>query len=222
MEPFLIDEASNISGTRVIVVGKESAAITISVVTKPFKFEGKNRIAIAEDGLEKLRNEIDSIIVIPNDKFFPLIDKKSGLKENFKIIDAVLEQAVSGILGVILASEESDININLDDLKTVMSHQGMSLIGVGEHKGENAAYKAIMAAVDNMSINGAMGILVHFKIHPDFSIMEISNAMDVIHESVHMDAEVIFGTSTDDSLLQEYVKTTVVATGFKLTDEFTT
>jgi cell division protein FtsZ len=201
-------------------IAKEVGALTISVVTKPFKFEGKKRIKLAEEGLDELKKESDSIVVIPNDKLLSVIDRKLGLKDSFKIVDGVLAQAVSGTSGVILSSGENDINLDFADLKTVMSHQGMALMGVGEHEGENAAYEAIKAAIespllDNMSINGAMGVLVHFKVHPNFPIMEISEAMDVVHESAHEEAEVIFGTSTDDSLSEEYVKITIVATGFE-------
>ena len=201
-------------------IAKEIGALTISVVTKPFKFEGKKRLKLAEDGLEDLKRESDSIVVIPNDKLLSVIDKKLGLKDSFKIVDSILAQAVSGTSGVILSSGENDINLDFADLQTVMSHKGMALMGVGEHEGENAAYEAIKSAIespllDNMSINGAMGVLVHFKVHPNFPIMEISDAMDVVHDSAHDEAEVIFGTSTDENLSEEYVKITIVATGFE-------
>lgn len=201
-------------------IAKEVGALTISVVTKPFKFEGKKRIKLAEEGLEELKKECDSIVVIPNDKLLSVIDRTLGLKDSFKIVDGVLAQAVSGTSGVILSSGENDINLDFADLKTVMSHQGMALMGVGEHDGENSAYEAIKAAIespllDNMSINGAMGVLVHFKVHPNFPIMEISEAMDVVNDSAHEEAEVIFGTSTDESLSEDYVKITIVATGFE-------
>ncbi len=201
-------------------IAKEVGALTISVVTKPFKFEGKKRLKLAEDGLEQLKKESDSIVVIPNDKLLSVIDKKLGLKDSFKIVDGILSQAVSGTSGVILSSGDNDINLDFADLKTVMSHKGMALMGVGEHEGENSAYEAIKSAIespllDNMSINGAMGVLVHFKVNPNFPIMEISEAMDVVHESAHDEAEVIFGTSTDESLPEDYVKITIVATGFE-------
>ena len=201
-------------------IAKEVGALTISVVTKPFKFEGKRRIKLAEEGLEELKKESDSIVVIPNDKLLSVIDKKLGVKDSFKIVDSVLAQAVSGTSGVILSSGESDINLDFADLQTVMSHKGMALMGVGEYEGENAAYEAIKAAIespllDNMSINGAMGVLVHFKINPNFGLMEISEAMEVVNESAHEEASVIFGTSTDESLPEDYVKITIVATGFE-------
>ena len=201
-------------------IAKEIGALTISVVTKPFKFEGKKRLKLAEAGLNELKAESDSIVVIPNDKLMSIIDRKLGLRDSFKIVDSVLAQAVSGTSGVILSSGDNDINLDFADLQTVMSHKGMALMGVGEHEGENAAYEAIKAAIespllDNMSINGAMGVLVHFSMHPDFPMMELAEAMEVIDESAHEDADVIWGTSTDDDLPENYVKITIVATGFE-------
>lgn len=205
-------------------IAKEVGALTISVVTKPFMFEGRKRLKLAEAGLEELKKESDSIVVIPNDKLLSIIDRKLGLKDSFKIVDGVLAQAVSGTSGVILSSGENDINLDFADLKTVMGHKGMALMGVGEHEGENAAYEAIKAAIespllDNMTINGAKGVLVHFSTHPEFPLLEISDAMNVVHESAHEDAEVIFGTSTDESIPENYIKITIVATGFEEANE---
>jgi len=201
-------------------IAKEVGALTISVVTKPFKFEGRKRSKLAEAGLEELKNESDSIVVIPNDKLISTIDKKMGIKDSFKIVDSILAEAVSGTSGVILSSGENDINLDFADLKTVMSHRGMALMGMGESQGEKSAYEAIKAAIespllDNISINGAMGILVHFKMHPDFSMIELSEAMDVIDDSAHEDADVIWGTSTDHDMPEDYIKITLVATGFE-------
>ena len=201
-------------------IAKEVGALTISIVTKPFMFEGKKRLKIAESGLEELKKESDSIVVIPNDKLLSIIDRRLGLRDSFKIVDGVLAQAVSGTSGVILSSGENDINLDFADLQTVMSHKGMALMGVGEHEGENAAYEAIKAAIespllDNMSINGAMGVLVHFSMHPDFPMMELAEAMEVVHDSAHDDAEVIWGTSTSEDIAENYIKITIVATGFE-------
>jgi len=201
-------------------IAKEVGALTIAVVTKPFTFEGKKRLKLAEAGLEELKKESDSIVVIPNDKLLSIIDRKLGLKDSFKIVDSVLAQAVSGTSGVILSNGDNDINLDFADLQTVMNHKGMALMGVGEHEGENAAYEAIKAAIespllDNMSINGALGVLVHFNMHPDFPIMEIYDAMNVVNESADDEADIIFGTSTDTNLAENYVKITIVATGFE-------
>ncbi|MFZ5375551.1 MAG: cell division protein FtsZ [Campylobacterota bacterium] len=201
-------------------IAKEVGALTISVVTKPFSFEGKKRLKLAEEGLDELKKESDSIVVIPNDKLLSIIDPKLGIKESFKIVDSVLARAVSGTSGVILASGDNDINLDFADLQTVMSHRGLALMGVGEYKGENAAYEAIKNAIespllDNMSINGALGVLVHFSMHPEFPFMELSAAMDVVHNSVDDGADVIFGTTTDANLPQDYIRITLVATGFE-------
>jgi cell division protein FtsZ len=204
----------------VAAIAKEIGALTVSVVTKPFKFEGKKRAKLAELGLEDLKKESDSIVVIPNEKLLSIIDKNLGIKESFKIVDSVLAQAVNGTSGVILSSGENDINLDFADLKTVMSHKGMALMGVGEFEGENAAYEAIKSAIespllDNMSIDGAMGVLVHFKINPNFPILSINEAMDVVFDTAHDDADIIFGTTTDENLPENYVKITIVATGFE-------
>lgn len=201
-------------------IAKEVGALTISVVTKPFKFEGKKRLKLAEEGLEYLKQEGDSVVVIPNDKLLSVIDKKLGLKDSFKIVDGVLSQAVSGISGVILASGENDINLDFADLHVLMSNKGMAHMGIGEYKGENAAYEAMKIAFesplfDDMSVNTAMNVLVHFKIHPNFLLQEISNAINILYESLHEDADIIFGTSTDESLDENYVKITIIATGFE-------
>jgi cell division protein FtsZ len=201
-------------------IAKEVGALTIAVVTKPFSFEGKKRLKLADEGLEELKKESDSIVVIPNDKLLSIIDPKLGIKESFKIVDSVLARAVSGTSGVILSSGDNDINLDFADLQTVMSHRGLALMGVGEYKGDNAAYEAIKNAIespllDNMSINGALGVLVHFSMHPEFPFMELSAAMDVVHNSVDDGADVIFGTTTDATLPQDYIRITLVATGFE-------
>ncbi len=201
-------------------IAKEVGALTIAVVTKPFSFEGKKRLKLADEGLEELKKESDSIVVIPNDKLLSIIDPKLGIKESFKIVDSVLARAVSGTSGVILASGDNDINLDFADLQTVMSHRGLALMGVGEYKGENAAYEAIKNAIespllDNMSITGALGVLVHFSMHPEFPFMELSAAMDVVHNSVDDGADVIFGTTTDENLPQDFIRITLVATGFE-------
>ena len=201
-------------------IAKEVGALTVSIVTKPFSFEGRKRLKLAEAGLAELKKESDSIVVIPNDKLLSIIDRKLGMKDSFKIVDGVLAQAVTGTSGVILSNGDNDINLDFADLQTVMSHKGMALMGVGEHTGDNAAYEAIKAAIespllDNLSINGAMGVLVHFSVHPEFPLFEMAESMEVVNESAHDEADVIWGTSTDESLAADYVKITIVATGFE-------
>jgi len=199
---------------------KEIGALTVSVVTKPFRFEGKRRQKLAESGLEELKKESDSIIVIPNEKLLSIVDKNLGIKDSFKMVDNILARAVSGISNVILSRGKNDINLDFADVNTVMSHRGLALMGVGEATGPSAAYEAIKNAIespllDNMDINGAMGVLVHFQIHPDYPILEISEAMNIIEDNADENAHVIFGTTTDESMQLDEVKITIVATGFE-------
>ncbi len=199
---------------------KEVGALTVSIVTSPFKFEGRKRTKLAKEGLEELKRESDSIIVVPNEKLLSIVEKNLGIKESFRMVDDILAQAVGGISKVILSHGENDINLDFADVKTVMSHRGLALMGTGYSCGTNAAYDAAKAAIespllDNISIDGAMGVLVHFDIHPDYPIMEIGEAMSIVEESADEDASVIFGTTTDPNMEVDEVKITIIATGFE-------
>lgn len=185
---------------------KEIGALTVAVVTMPFSFEGKKRSKLADIGLSELRKESDSIVIIPNDRLLTLIDKKSGIKESFKMVDEVLARAVNGMCSIVLDSGVSDINLDFADVKTVMSHRGHALMGVGEAYGEGAAQEAIKNAIqspllDNMNINGALGVLVHFKMHPNCSLDDLHSAMLMIEEASDDDADVIFGTTDRKSVV---------------------
>lgn len=198
---------------------KEIGALTVSIVTSPFKFEGKKRTKLAKEGLEELKRESDCIIVVPNEKLLAVVEKNLGIKESFKLVDDILSQAVGGISNVILSHGENDINLDFADVKTIMSHKGLALMGVGYSAGTNAAYDAAKAAIespllDNISIDGAMGVLVHFDIHPDYPILEISEAMNIVEENADEDANVIFGTTTNPDMDIDEVKITIIATGF--------
>jgi len=199
---------------------KEVGALTVSVVTTPFKFEGRKRQRLAKEGLEELKRESDSIIVIPNERLLSIVEKNLGLKDSFKLVDDVLCQAVSGISNVILSHGPNDINLDFADVKTVMSHRGLALMGSGKSMGANAAYDAARAAIDsplldNLSIKGAKGVLVHFNINPEYPILQISEAMEIIEEHADEEAYVIFGTTTDSSIDIDEVTITIIATGFE-------
>ncbi|MCZ6166335.1 cell division protein FtsZ [Campylobacter ureolyticus] len=203
---------------------KENKALTIGVVTTPFKFEGKKRASLAQTGINELKKECDSILVIPNQKLLSLIDKKAGIKESFKMVDDVLARAVGGMSSIILDSGDSDINLDFADVKKIMSHRGLALMGVGASEGEDAPKEAIQDAIqspllDDMSINGAMGVLIHFKIHPDCSLLEISEAVSLVEEAANDNADIIFGTTTDASIENNRVEVTLIATGFEETSE---
>ncbi len=199
---------------------KEIGALTVSIVTSPFKFEGRKRSKLAKEGLEELKRESDSIIVVPNEKLLSIVEKNLGIKESFRMVDDILAQAVGGISKVILSHGENDINLDFADVKTVMNHRGLALMGTGYSSGSAAAYDAAKIAIespllDNISIDGAMGVLVQFDIHPDYPLNGISEAMDIIYDSADEDADVIFGTTTNTSMDIDEVKITIVATGFE-------
>ncbi|PAF53226.1 cell division protein FtsZ [Helicobacter sp. 13S00482-2] len=204
----------------IAAAAKETGALTISIVTKPFKMEGNKRTKIAEEGLKELKKNSDTIVVIPNEKLLSTISKNAGIKESFKEVDNILAKAVNGISGVILNYGENDINVDFADLKTVMSHKGLALMGTGEAKGENAAAEAIKVAInsplfDNLSINGAMGVLVNFEINPNYPLLEINEAMEFVAEAAHEDAYIIFGTQTSEDIALDCVRITIIATGFE-------
>lgn len=205
---------------------KEIGALTVSVVTKPFTWEGKKRAGLANLGLEELKKVSDSIIIVPNDRLLEIIDENVGMKDAFKIIDNILYQAVNGMSEVILNPGNSDINTDFADVKTIMQHKGMALMGIGRAKGENAAQRALEDAIDSplldkVSLNGAKGILIHFNIHPQVSLFAINDVMGTINDRMDSNAEIIFGTTSDSTLEKDEVKITIVATGFESkNDEF--
>lgn len=199
---------------------KEIGALTVGIVTSPFAFEGRNRKKIAKAGLEELKKEADSIIIIPNERLLSIVDDNLGIRESFKLVDNVLSQAVGGISNVILSHSENDINLDFADVKTVMSHKGLALMGVGSSTGTDAAIEAAKVAIespllDDLSIDGAMGILVHFNIHPNYPLNGISAAMSTIENNADENANIIFGTTTNDECPADEVKITIVATGFE-------
>ena len=199
---------------------KEIGALTVSVVTKPFTWEGKKRAGLANLGLEEIKKVSDSIIVVPNDRLLEIIDDKVGMKDAFKIIDNILYQAVNGMTEVILNPGNSDINTDFADVQTIMQHKGMALMGIGKSKGENAAQRALEDAIDSplldkVSLSGAKGILIHFNTHPQVSLFAINDVMSRIHETIDSNAEIIFGTTSDNTLETDEVKITIVATGFE-------
>jgi cell division protein FtsZ len=201
-------------------IAKELGALTIAVTTTPFKYEGKKREKVAGNGLDELKEASDSIVVIPNNKLRGAIDKSVGFKDAFKIIDDVLFRAVNGMSGVVLEHGESDINVDFADMRTVMSYKGKALMGIGEAQGENAAMEAIQNAIkspllNEVDLDKAKGILIHFTIHPNYSYMEVEDSMDLIYDSSDEDADVFFGTTTNENLPADFVKVILIATGFE-------
>lgn len=199
---------------------KEVGALTVSIATKPFKFEAPKRARLAEAGYQELKTESDSIVVIPNDKLLSIVDRALGIKDSFRIVDDVLVRAVNGMSGVILSHSEGGINTDFADVRTVMSHRGLALMGIGEASGTDAAKEATKIAIesplfDNMSISGAKGLLIHFYMSPSYPLLEVQSAMELVYSNVDADADVIFGTTTDDNIEKDKVRITIVATGFE-------
>ena len=199
---------------------KEVGALTVSVVTKPFKWEGKKRTGLANLGLEELKKVSDSIIVIKNDKLKEIIDETMGMKDAFRIVDNILFQAVNGMTEVILKPGSNDINTDFADIRTIMQHRGMALMGIGKAKGDNSAQKALENAIkspllDEVSLSGAKGIMVHWTFNPNVTLFSLSDVMEYINDSIDSDADIIFGTTTDNTLETDEIKITIVATGFE-------
>lgn len=211
------------AATIIAQAAKETGALTVSVVTKPFKWEGRKRAALAQLGLDELKKVSDSIIVIPNDRLMDVIDQDTGMQDAFKIVDNVLYQAVHGMSEVILKPGSGGINVDFADVKTVMQYKGLAIMGIGTAKGENASQEALENAIkspllDEISLSGAQGIMIHWTVSPKVSMFALSDIMENIHETISGDAYVIFGTTTNDNLDLDEVKITIVATGFQDTN----
>jgi len=207
------------SGASPIVanLARQAGALTIAVVTKPFSFEGEKRLEIAEEFWQKLFNEVDAIVTIPNDRVFNIIDEKTPILEAFYKIDEVLREGVKGISDLI--TFPGLINLDFANLKTIMTNAGSSLLGLGRSKGAErakmAAKKAISSPLLDISIEGATKVLFNVSGGRDMSLVEINNAARVITESIAKDAQVIFGTSFDKELNKGEIKVTVIAGGFE-------
>jgi len=195
---------------------REQGVLTVAVTTKPFFFEGTQRMKIAEKGIEELAKEVDAIIIIPNDKLLELSDQKTNFKDAFAQCDDVLRQAVEGISDLI--TTPGIINVDFADIRAVMSSTGNALMGIGSAGGEKRAEKAAMQAINSplleVSISGAKGVLFAISGGDDITIHEIKEAAKIITESIDKDAKVIFGTIRDEKTKKGEIKVTVIATNF--------
>lgn len=195
---------------------KELGALTVAVVTRPFAFEGAQRRAIAEEGLENLKDRVDTLIIIPNDKLLSIIDRKTTLISAFKIVDDVLRQGVQGISDLII--KPGIVNVDFADVRAIMEDSGSALMGIGIASGENRAAEAAKAAISSplleLSIDGAKGVLFNISGSSDITMLEINEAANIITESIDPNAKVIFGAVIDDQIRKGDVHITVVATGF--------
>jgi cell division protein FtsZ len=197
-------------------LASELGALTVAVVTRPFKFEGRKRQLQAERGLEALRDCVDTIITIPNDRLLAIIDRSTPLTDAFATADDVLRQAIQGISDLILVP--GLINLDFAELKTIMSGMGLAMMGTGVAEGEDRAIEAAKRAIsspllEGASVNGARGVFINVTGGPDLSLVEVSDASTIVQEAAHEDANIIFGAVVDPSLKGK-VKITVIATGF--------
>src|SRR6185503_12977076 len=197
-------------------LASELGALTVAVVTKPFKFEGKKRQIQAERGLEALRDCVDTIITIPNERLLTIIDRSTPMVDAFTTADDVLRQAIQGISDLILVP--GLINLDFADVKTIMSGMGYAMMGTGVSDGDDRAVDAARRAIsspllEGASVTGARGVIINVTGGPDLSLVEVSNASTIVQEAADEDANIIFGAVVDPTLKGK-VKITVIATGF--------
>jgi len=196
-------------------IAKEAGALTVAVVTKPFLFEGTRRMVTADEGIEALKDKVDTLIVVPNQRLMDVVDKNMTLLEAFRTADGVLSQGVQGISDLITTA--GLINVDFADVKSVMANAGTALMGIGSGVGENRAQTAARTAIASplleTSIEGAKGMLFNIIGPTDITMSEVHQAAEVISRAADADAEIIFGAVIDDSLVDQ-IKITVIATGF--------
>jgi cell division protein FtsZ len=197
-------------------MAREMGALTIGIVTKPFQFEGKKRMRQAEVGLEELRQAVDTMIVVPNERLLSVVGKGTSFKDALKKADEVLLHATQGISDLIRVTGE--VNVDFADVRTIMSNRGTALMGTGSGEGENRAVEAAQEAIsspllDNISINGAAGVLINITGGMDLAIDEVTTISSIIQEAAGEEAEIIFG-AVQDSSMKNAVRVTVIATGF--------
>ena len=195
-------------------VAKESGALTVGVVTRPFMFEGPKRAQFADKGIEELKQNVDTLVIIANNRLLEIVDKKTPMNEALHVADDVLRQGVQGISDLI--TSPGFVNLDFADVKTVMSNQGSALMGIGTANGENrivdATKKAISSPLLEVSIDGAKQVLLNITGGPDLSLFEAQEAANIVSDAATEDVNIIFGTSIDENLNDE-VKVTVIATG---------
>ena len=197
-------------------MAREVGALTVGVCTKPFTFEGRKRKKQAEEGIQALKEKVDSLIVIPNDNLLQVVEKNTSITEAFKVADEVLRQGVQGISDLIAVP--GLINLDFADVKTIMNNTGTALMGIGRSSGESraveAAREAIMSPLLETSIDGAKGVLLNITGGSNLGLHEANEAADIIAESADEDANIIFGAVINEDMGDDEVKVTVIATGF--------
>jgi cell division protein FtsZ len=201
-------------------VAKETGALTIGVVTKPFTFEGSRRRQVAEEGIIRLKEQVDTLIAIPNDRLLEIVDRRSNIQEAFRVADDVLRQGIQGISELITVP--GLINLDFADVRAIMAEGGAALMAIGHGQGDNkaveAAEKAIASSLLDVTIDGARGILFNVTGGSDLTLFDVNEAAEIIRKTAHPEANIIFGAVIDESLSDE-IHITVIATGFDATTQ---
>ncbi|MCD6309239.1 MAG: cell division protein FtsZ [Candidatus Eremiobacteraeota bacterium] len=203
-------------------LARQVGALSVAVVTKPFSFEGRTRMSVAEKGIKELSERMDTLIVIPNDRLLYVVDKKTPILEAFTIADDILRHGVQGISDIITVPGK--INVDFADIQTIMVNAGSALMGIGTASGEGRAVEAAKMAISSplleTSIDGAKGVLFNITGGPELSLNEVNEAASIIQQAVDPDAKIIFGLVEDENM-QDQVRLTVIATGFSLREDST-
>jgi cell division protein FtsZ len=196
-------------------IAREANALTVGVVTRPFSFEGRRRSTYAEEGIKRLKENVDSLIIIPNDRLLQVAEKRTSMMDAFKMADDVLRKGVQGITDLITVP--GLINLDFADVRTIMQNSGSALMGIGESSSETRAAEAARAAISSplleASIEGATGIILNITGGNDLGLFEVNEAAEIVHNAAHQDANLIFGAVVDETF-GERVSVTVIATGF--------
>jgi cell division protein FtsZ len=196
-------------------IARDSGALTVGVVTRPFAFEGRRRATYAEEGIKRLKENVDSLIIIPNDRLLQVAEKRTSMMDAFKMADDILRKGVQGITDLITVP--GLINLDFADVRTIMQDSGSALMGIGESSSENrgaeAAKLAISSPLLEASIEGATGIILNITGGADLGLFEVNEAAEIVHNAAHQDANLIFGAVIDETF-GEKVAVTVIATGF--------
>jgi cell division protein FtsZ len=196
-------------------IARDSGALTVGVVTRPFAFEGRRRSTYAEEGIKRLKENVDSLIIIPNDRLLQVAEKRTSMMDAFRMADDILRKGVQGITDLITVP--GLINLDFADVRTIMHDSGSALMGIGESssetRGPEAAKTAISSPLLEASIEGATGIILNITGGPDLGLFEVNEAAEIVHNAAHQDANLIFGAVIDENN-GDRVSVTVIATGF--------
>ncbi len=196
-------------------IAKEIGALTVAIITKPFTFEGDRRRKVSDQGIDEIKDKVDTLIMIPNDRILQIIDRKTSLLDAFGAVDDILKQGVQGIADLITIN--GIVNLDFADVKSIMHDAGSALMGIGQGTGDTRAVDAVKQAIDSplleVSITGAKGVLINFTGGRDMGMHEVEEAAKLIHDSVDPEANIIFGTVIDENMTGE-IRVTLVATGF--------